>query len=83
MYRKVAERAPTLGLCLRQALEWQMLSTAPAKEPEPEPEGAEGAEAGEWERAVLLYRMGCEVGYEVACSNAIYMIEKDVLGGSG
>ena len=79
MYRKVAERAPTLGLCLRQALEWQMLSTGPATETETETEGQEG----EWERAVLLYRMGCEVGFEVACSNAIYMIEQDVLGGSG
>eukprot|EP01046_Picozoa_sp_COSAG06_P018278 COSAG06_NODE_1266_length_10061_cov_8.409958_6_plen_197_part_00 len=30
MYRQVAERAPTLGLVLRQALEWQMIATGPS-----------------------------------------------------
>ena len=61
MYRKVAERAPSLGLVLRQALEWQMLSTGPTEISH----GAATANSqqwvesgGEWERAVLFYRIG-------------------------
>lgn len=68
MYRKVAERAPSLGLVLRQALEWQMLSTGPTEISQGAAEETiedaissnhwlENGE-GEWERAVMLYRIG-------------------------
>jgi hypothetical protein len=54
---------------LRQALEWQMIAV--------------GAEDVEWARAVRLFQVGSEIGYEVAADNAIHMIERDVFGGSG
>jgi TPR repeat protein len=42
-----------------------------------------GSGAGEWERAVNYYRIGAEIGYELAADNAIWLIENDVFGGSG
>ncbi len=42
-----------------------------------------GSGAGEWERAVTYYRIGAEIGYELAADNAIWLIENDIFGGSG
>eukprot|EP01045_Picozoa_sp_COSAG04_P029855 COSAG04_NODE_5014_length_1781_cov_1.618906_1_plen_575_part_10 len=69
LYRRVAERAPALGLVLRQALEWHLLSAGPSEgEAREHFENAAHGD-GAFARSVVLYRLGAEVGHAVRLSD--------------
>ena len=89
LYRRVAERAPALGLVLRQALEWHLLSAGPSEgEVREHFENAAHGD-GAFARSLVLYRLGAEVGHAVRLSdsqrlcNPLNRMNRDCVSGGG